>query len=91
MTFINLKKSIAFYREYAIIDLSNEREVIDMRKPNNEFLKRVIKERTVDTRKYRYYCNGDDKIMRVPIWCVNTTGLLDEDNHEFICYERDVR
>ena len=31
MTFINLKKSIAFYREYAIIDLSNEREVIDMR------------------------------------------------------------
>jgi hypothetical protein len=27
MTFINLKKSIAFYREYAIIDLSNEREV----------------------------------------------------------------
>lgn len=27
MTFINLKKFIAFYREYAIIDLSNEREV----------------------------------------------------------------
>lgn len=62
-----------------------------MRKPNIEFLKRVKEERVVDTRKYRYYCNGDDKIMRVPIWCVGTTGWLDDDNHEFICYEREVK
>lgn len=29
--------------------------------------------------------------MRVPIWCVGTTGWLDDDNHEFICYEREVK
>ena len=59
-----------------------------MRKPNIEFLKRVKEERIVDTRKYRYYCNGDDAIIRVPICCIGTTGWYDEDNHVFICYER---
>jgi len=86
-----LKKSIAFYSGYAIIDLSNEREVIKMRKPNIEFLKRVKKERIVDTRKYRYYCNGDDAIMRVPIWCVDSIRWFDRNNHQFICYEREVK
>ena len=41
MTFINLKKSIAFYREYAIIDLSNEREVNRMSIENYYLLRRL--------------------------------------------------
>lgn len=64
-----------------------------MRKPNIDFLKRVKEERIVDTRKYRYYCNGDvkGKIMRVPIWCLDSTGWYDRNNHQFICYEREVK
>ena len=68
-------------------------KVIDMRKPNIEFLKRVKRERIVDTKKYRYYCENDydGRIMRVPIEYLNTTAVLDFTNHEFVCHESEVK
>lgn len=62
-----------------------------MRKPNIDFLKRVKEEKIVDTRNYRYYCNGDGKITRVPICYLDHTGWYHRDKHKFICYEREVR
>ena len=40
------------------------------------FLNRVIREGIVDTRNYRYVCNGNI-IKRLPIKYLNTTAAID--------------
>ena len=54
-----------------------------------EFIKRVIREEVVDTKKYRYvikwkYFGTCGIIKRIPLKCLGTTAVLDDDNWEFI-------
>lgn len=43
----------------------------------NQFLKRVVDESIIDTRKYRYTYNaGNGNIERLPLEKLNTTGSI---------------
>ena len=43
----------------------------------NKFLKRVVDESIIDTRKYRYTYNvGNGNIERLPLEKLNTTGSI---------------
>ena len=49
---------------------------------SNKFVGRVISERIVDTRRYRYIIrerlsNGCAEILRIPLDCIGTTKSID--------------
>ncbi len=54
------------------------------------FLKRVVKEVIVDTKKYRYVCMPSGNIFRIPLVCLDTTETLNRDSWVKVAHLLDI-